>query len=388
MKIFKPVLHTGSKVTRLEARIAFDQIQPHLPESLWYEVPNEYAHFYYASLDGFAVALVSLAMQLGEAIELDGPISPQLGYHLPRFQSVNRHWHPRMFQEVAIRPTHYQIAPFSRPQHVGLAFSGGVDSSYALWRQSQSVEPVPEYRVSHAVFAQFDLPHHPGGNYERACELFRSVLTPLDIKLLTVRTNQRFFKPESGAVSYTRWANLTHRAGSVGLGLVLSQGLGRFFLSSGRPFSEVSEDRLNLISDQWLSTEWFELVNHGIRVSRAGKIEALAHWPSARNLVDVCWWNTNGVENCGRCPKCVRTMTTMAAVGRLDHFMNFPDLRVKDQFKWLWRNGEIHYTKESHQLAQVYGRRQLARRLALILAFGRPWIRLRKLARRIRKPAD
>jgi hypothetical protein len=388
MRIHRPQITLANNLARIEARIETDRTADWLPESLWYEVPDRYANFLHDGYEGFIIALLNLAMQLREPIEVDGPISPQLAFHLPRFQTVNEHWHPRLFDEIEVHSAGYARPEARRPKGVGLAFSGGIDSAYALMRQLAPSEAIPAYQLSHAVFIKFDLPHHPKGNYELAKERFSPLLAGLGIDLLSVRTNQRFFVPDRKMVGFTRWMNLTHRAGTIGLGLVLSKGLGRFYLSSGRRFTAVSEDRLNLISDQWLSTEWFEMVNHGIRVSRAEKIAALAHWPPASAMIDVCWWNTHGVKNCGRCPKCVRTMTTFDAIGRLEHFTNFPSLRARDQIKWLWRNGEIHYTEESYRLAKAHGNRGLQRRLGLILAFGRPWIGLRKLLRRLSKPRD
>jgi hypothetical protein len=48
------------------------------------------------------------------------------------------------------------------------------------------------------------------------------------------------------------------------------------------------------------------------------KTEKVAGWPAALECLRVCWKNPDSAYNCGKCPKCLRTMVTLRLVGCLD----------------------------------------------------------------------
>ena len=91
------------------------------------------------------------------------------------------------------------------------------------------------------------------------------------------------------------------------------------------------------------------------------KTLSLAEWPAAYDTLRVCWWDPDGVENCGRCPKCVRTMTTLEIVRKLDLFSTFP--RPYHPGRVLTRLSSIkdaHYLREIQVLAVENGRTGIA----------------------------
>jgi hypothetical protein len=48
---------------------------------------------------------------------------------------------------------------------------------------------------------------------------------------------------------------------------------------------------------------------------------AIAEDPVAHVTLRVCWLNPDQSNNCGRCEKCLRTMTSLAAAGVLSRFV-------------------------------------------------------------------
>lgn len=66
----------------------------------------------------------------------------------------------------------------------------------------------------------------------------------------------------------------------------------------------------------------------GCEASRADKVRMLAREPLALRHLRVCWEKDEGTYNCGRCEKCLRTMTSLHALGVLAECETFP--RVLD----------------------------------------------------------
>jgi hypothetical protein len=50
----------------------------------------------------------------------------------------------------------------------------------------------------------------------------------------------------------------------------------------------------------------------------------LAHEPLALKYLRVCWDNVDGAYNCCRCEKCIRTMSSLDALGVLERTESFP----------------------------------------------------------------
>jgi hypothetical protein len=81
--------------------------------------------------------------------------------------------------------------------------------------------------------------------------------------------------------------------------------------------------------------------------SRIDKIKLVSEWPVALSNMRVCLANVKDRLNCGKCEKCVRTMTGLVAAGALEKSDAFvendvtPDLF--DAFKITIRHREPFY---------------------------------------------
>jgi hypothetical protein len=83
--------------------------------------------------------------------------------------------------------------------------------------------------------------------------------------------------------------------------------------------------------DPLFRTEEMELVHDGGEADRDEKVERIASHESVAKHLRVCWRNTDGAYNCGRCEKCLRTMLSLLAVGALDRCATFgSELRESD----------------------------------------------------------
>jgi len=62
----------------------------------------------------------------------------------------------------------------------------------------------------------------------------------------------------------------------------------------------------------------------GLRYTRFEKTRLVAEWDTALHNVHVCTINEENNINCGNCEKCIRTMTALVALGKLEGCRAFP----------------------------------------------------------------
>lgn len=352
MKIFTPERIPKEGYVRISARIEIDTPLPNLPQSLWYEVPEHYANFLDPGLDSFTTSLLQFAMALGEDIHVEGTLSPLLSYHLERFQQIFSLWFPRLQQPVSIHCKGYELdTSIPLGEYAATLFSGGVDSFYTLFQNLPGRSLLPVNQLTHGIFIFFNKRNHNREYYNESADRFEALFNSLGLDLIRVSTNMRLFSRAAGYQQATRWVNMTFGSGLASVGMALSRGLSWLYIPSGNPVSYVKPDGSSLVTDHLLSTERLEVVHHGVVESRGKKMEVVADFPETYDLLNVCWWETNAIQNCGVCPKCVRNMAYLEIFDRLDRYSVFPQKSWLKRLKWFPQIGEGKYTPEIRTLA-------------------------------------
>jgi hypothetical protein len=107
--------------------------------------------------------------------------------------------------------------------------------------------------------------------------------------------------------------------------------------------------------DHLLSTETMKINHHATTTSRIEKIKTISRWEPVHNFLRVCTdeEKRSSTQNCGRCEKCVRTMTMLEICGSLTAFKTFQRPFGKwDIMKWTphYEEGEV-WTPEAMSFA-------------------------------------
>jgi len=76
--------------------------------------------------------------------------------------------------------------------------------------------------------------------------------------------------------------------------------------------------------DLLLSDETLQFVHDQTEATRTDKTEFISRFPVALETLRVCYKNPEGAYNCCACEKCLRTMTTLYALGKLNEAVTFP----------------------------------------------------------------
>ena len=300
------------------SKIEIEKKVENFPSYLWFRVPNQYADYLSLQSDVFLIPSLQAAMHFGEDIQVRGPVSPRLAYHLDEYQFVQRLMFSKDLQTVNI---HYdKLAPLQAdPRAVGAGFSGGVDSFYTLYKHLPNSQPLPEYQITHMLFINgFDITQKDREKYHSLFSQYRDLLAKLDIELVPLETNL--------VSSVIPWLEYRRFYAPVLLGSVFVLGylFKRFILSNSRHYTQAQVNS-NPLADRLLSTETIELEHFGATILREDKLEAISEWPVAGQALRVCGAPDLETLNCCKCEKCVRTMLPIYALGRMAQFHTFSD---------------------------------------------------------------
>lgn len=264
--------------------------------------------------DAFIVALLPMAMRYGEDIVFETPASKRLCYLLDTYLiptlSNADNWYKSIKLIGAVEER--KLASLGK---VGTGFSGGVDSLYTLYtHQRDSLYPVTHLAIFNMGIIEGEnnsvIYKHQVGNAERFAKEYGYELVALDSNIAKVLP-ERFLDVYS-------FRNL---AGALALQKLFSI----YYLSSGNSYTQFelkTEDSAyyDLLTVASVQTESISIYNAGVEKLRSEKIKALSDWEPSYKWLHPCIYNSGGDRNCGKCFKCIRDMTTLYSLGKLDRY--------------------------------------------------------------------
>ena len=359
------IIHQPEFVVRdgelvVSARVELKQLVENIPRELWFAFPETYANYITGRSDGFAASLLQTAMYFGENLEIRGEISPRLAYGLQEYQKVFHAWFPNVFNLVEIKYDKLIAFPSSEVLgKVGTAFSGGVDSLYALWSGLSQNQSIPSAQVTHGLFVHgFDLRLYEQEKYIKITEEYIHTFQQLDLELLKARTNGAQFWEFR-----MRW-EYVHGGLLIGTALQFGRLLSCFYVPSTHTYQKLAPMATSPITDHWLSTETMNIIHHGASLNRIQKLAVLSEWETSHKLLRVCTNITRreGIKNCSQCDKCLRTMIMLDLIDALPKFTTFQKrLRFRDILRYaLFLAPSPTYPRQIYQAALHDGRLDVA----------------------------
>ena len=329
MIIHEPrITESGAEVS-VEAAIDLDRSAFEYPAALWFRFPARYREHVTDRSDGFAAALLPLAMRLGEPLEVRGDLSYRLAHGLRDWQHIQSTWKPDLFREVDLHLGRLVAAgPPPARGAGGAAFSGGVDSFHTLWTHLGDNEPYPPYRISHCLIINGfdrDADLDGVGSFAALERIYAAMAAELGLDLVVVRTNaMQFLGPIIQKQAFAAFVTAP--------ALVLGGLFARYYVPSSYKFTLLGlyPDGSHPMLDHLLATEAMATIHDAGHLTRVDKTAAIAHWRATWDRLRVCFNATqvragaDVVENCCACEKCLRTMTTLHLLGVLEKFRCFP----------------------------------------------------------------
>lgn len=262
-----------------------------------------------------AAALVP-AMEVGGHLSLPASISPQLRRALPDVQavltSIAEHCDAvdRAFKTVEVTAPDPQLTSevSDMARGVGAFFSGGVDS----WSTLLSNPEVTDLIYVHG----YDIPLDQADVSADVERRLAAAAKAEGKRLHVVRTNLR-----TRLDSSVSW-EISHGPALTAIALLFAPICQRVLIGSTATYANPVARGSHPLHDHLWSTEHCRIEHIGAHLTRTAKIEHLAQHQPALDVLRVCWQHVDRY-NCGRCEKCLRTMTALEAVGALDRCPTF-----------------------------------------------------------------
>ncbi|GIH11869.1 hypothetical protein [Rugosimonospora africana] len=267
-----------------------------------------------AAGDAFATALLLPAMRRARRLRIEAPVSARLLDNLAVVQSTVHSWDPR-YRPVTVDAA--EVAGGGRapaPRPAAAFFSGGVDSCYTAVRQEDRVEAL--------VFLNgFDVAHWDVKMGPSIRDGVASAAKALGKPLIVLDTNIR-----DPLESVAPWTAL-HGGVLAAAAHLLSNRYATFYLPATFWCAALQPHGSHPVLDPWWGNDSVALVHDGAERHRPGKALVLAQRPELLRWLRVCWRNTEGRYNCGRCVKCLNTLTAFHEAGALPLLESFPPRR-------------------------------------------------------------
>jgi hypothetical protein len=294
---------------RVTRRARFETAAGPAPEPLWFRIEGEILPPPLELLDAFAIAFLFKAMRDGTPLRLHGPVSRRLLQNLEEFQAAWHCWRPQDYHPIEILADREVDLEPGEDGSAVVAFSGGADSMFSLWRHYRAQAGRGSRRLAAAIMIHgFDIPLPDEAGFALAQASARAALETLDLPLVTVKTNWR-------SLLCATWVYEVGTA--LGASLAQYQGL----TTAGILAADGSYDHLlvpwgsNAITNRLLSGGDFEVIDDGTAYKRTETLVGIRDWPAGLANLRVCWAGARVGANCGVCEKCIRTQLSFRSAG-------------------------------------------------------------------------
>jgi len=378
MIIHRPKKTISGDRVRISAFIESES-RPKLSDTLWFDLPSEFSEDISAQSNAFAAISMLPSMVLGEDLIVRGQLSPKLFHGLYQYQKIFHGWFPHMFKPVDIRCQDLAAETVDRTtQAEAAAFSGGIDSFYTLLRHSPAPGAGQDAGIRYLLLiGGFDIPLNDVRTFAAVKAAYKELAASRGLVLIDILTN---FK-KTGLAGTAPWILV---GGSVlgAVAHVLSPKFFRYYIASSHKLEDDFHTSVHPTADPLLSLDNMEVI-HDHPASRVVKTRLVAMEPHSYRYLRVCWENKDGINNCCRCQKCIRTMLTLDLIGALGRYETFPFPLTRNVRGWaLYGEVAMSYAQEILEEARALEREDLAADIERAIRRSRVTLRLAQAAAR------
>jgi len=259
----------------------------------------------------FLAATLLPAMAWQHDLQVDGPVSPVLVSRIDRIARLYHAMDPSL--RVPVIEVAEERLPASTGDAVGAFFSRGVDSTYSAGLPR--TEPGP---IDQLLYCRTLEPVHDAENRAQELACAEQVAERLGLPLRPIWTDLRTFTdPMLG------WSTM-HGAGLAAMALLVGQAFRAVVVPGAYDIATQPAGGSSPMLDPLFSSESVQVFHDHMDRNRQEKLRWLVeHRPDLLELIKVCY-SDNRIDNCGRCHKCLLTMSGLRAEGALHLAPQFP----------------------------------------------------------------
>ena len=288
-------------------------------KQIFIKTKKKYADDFTANPHAFLVGCLLPAIHLKEKrIFLDEEICPLLKESLTIAMAILKEWTKGQYQPLKIETKIKSIIEPLQNNRTGMFMSGGMDSLAALrLNRLNYPESHPGFVKDSFFLHGFDI----GGVvergmkyhvFERAKEAIYKITNDAKVELIPVYTNIRHLCDERAL-----WLDSFFGAVLASIAHTFSNRLNMVFIGSSYDIPNLHPCGSHPLLDPEYSSYDMRIRHRDYELSRIEKIKIVSQWDVAFQNFRVCLANVPDRLNCGKCEKCVRTMTELTSLGLL-----------------------------------------------------------------------
>ena len=372
MRISNLTVIQREKWVRVTAIVTWEDCDQPARE-VFIETEKEFGDDISCNPHAFLVGCIIPAMHFGEKrIHLNAEIGPSLREGLQTVMSLMKEWSNGAYKPLSIEAkTHSVSAHLHKQRRAGLFLSGGIDSLAAL-RANKQIYPeehpgsIKDCLLVHGFdiggVIERGMKYHV---FDRARAALSAVAKNANVTLIPVYTNIRHLCDERDL-----WLDKFFGAVLASVGHAFASRLHLVYIASSYDIPNLVPCGSHPLLDPEYSSFDLRIKLLGLSLSRLEKLRLVADWDVAFQNFRVCLANVADRLNCGKCEKCVRTMTGLVAIGALDKTHAFVENDVSPElfsgFKITIRHRAVFY-QEMLPLLKERGRDDLVRTITRML---------------------
>jgi len=314
---------------RVSAMVSWEDCDQPKTE-IYYETEASFSDDLICNPNAFLTAAIIPAMHYEERrIQVEGQVCPKLRNglttairHLSSWYGEERHRPVTIEPQKGFKP----LLP-REPRRTALFMSGGVDALASL-RGNRLDFPLdhPE-SVKDCIFvhgidlgatADMDKSYD---HFDTSIESNRSLGKLADFTLIPVYTNISYL-----GNNYKIFTRESHGAVLASIAHAFSGRISKALIASSDCVEDLIPWGSHPLLDPNYSSADMHIEHDGVRLSRPEKASLLSEWDVGLQHLRSCYYphRTHGELNCGRCEKCLRTMTELLICGKLREAKSFP----------------------------------------------------------------
>lgn len=352
---------------RVSATVIWEQ-RERPSQEIFFETTEEFADSLTCNPNAFFCACAIPAMHYGEKrLAIDGEICPDLKEGMEIAMDWIRHWYGKQNYQSFQIEAKVQSQPLSNTkQRAGLFFSGGVDSLAALRTNHLNFpsEHPGFFKDGLLVSGFVGGLEDPGNGYEIVSNAISNIAKDANLTLIPVYSNI-YSHIKDLDKDFALWRSSYHGALLSAVAHAFSRRLTSVSIASSLNITNLMPWGSHPLIDVNFSSNNLKIKHDNINLSRLDKTKLLANWEVVHKNLCVCNDSTQsyplGKLNCGKCDKCLLTMTGLLALGILDRFDVFPDVELTEELIASKVTILISYCEELIEPLQAQGRHDLVK---------------------------
>ena len=273
-------------------------------------------------------------MRYGEKrIRIDAPICPELKDGLITAMNYLIHWHGGDRRVIPIEAP-LQSEPLfpHKPMRAGCFFSGGIDA-LAMLRDNHCNFPSEHPRYIQdgiLVYGLLKGEDEFDPSFQKVINAISMMAKDAGINLIQVNTNTNAHLKDLDS-DYNFWKFEYQGSCLAAIANAFAPRLSTVSIASTYDIPHLGPWGSHPLLDSLYSSTDLQIRHENAALSRLEKTKLVGEWDVALKHLRVCNKKesySQGNYNCGKCEKCVRTMTALLALGLLDETSTFKEKDV------------------------------------------------------------